>query len=248
MTATETLAIVLRSTAYGEADRVVTLFGRTVGRVAAVARAARKSQRRFGGGLGYGSVGTAVLRDKAGAELATLERFEPEAPAPRLDDLVKAAHVAYALELVEKLTPQRQPDAALFDWTLAVLTTWSSDAPATAATLRVFELGLLRDLGLAPALDRCVVCGRSVAADESVRWMAARGGVACSGCAATGRPVSPPVRAALLALGSGGFDTVRPELSREHNALARELIGELLGLHLSAPLKSLTFIAKLQAR
>ena len=46
-----TSAIVLRRVAYGEADLVVTLLGLDTGRVSALARAARKSSRRFAGGL-----------------------------------------------------------------------------------------------------------------------------------------------------------------------------------------------------
>ena len=52
-----TPAIVLRAVNYGEADRIVTLFGRDTGRLSALARGARKSQRRFAGGLGLCAVG-----------------------------------------------------------------------------------------------------------------------------------------------------------------------------------------------
>jgi DNA repair protein RecO (recombination protein O) len=79
-----TPAIVLRAVNYGEADRVVTIFGRETGRLSALARGARKSQRRFAGGLGLCSVGSAALRERTGAELLTLERFEVTASHPAL--------------------------------------------------------------------------------------------------------------------------------------------------------------------
>src|SRR5262245_33859927 len=44
-------ALVLRAVDYGESDRVVTLFTREHGCVSAMARAARKSKRRFAGAL-----------------------------------------------------------------------------------------------------------------------------------------------------------------------------------------------------
>jgi DNA repair protein RecO (recombination protein O) len=71
-----TRAILLRAVATGEADRVVTLLGRPTGRVSAIARGARKSTRRFGGGLGLAATGEATLRDRSGAELSVLEGFE----------------------------------------------------------------------------------------------------------------------------------------------------------------------------
>ena len=44
-----TRAIVLRLVDYRESDRIATLFTEALGRVGAIARGARKSQRRFGG-------------------------------------------------------------------------------------------------------------------------------------------------------------------------------------------------------
>ena len=49
--ATTTRAILLRSVAYGEADRIVTLLTDAHGKVALMARGARRSQRRFAGSL-----------------------------------------------------------------------------------------------------------------------------------------------------------------------------------------------------
>jgi len=88
-------AIVLGAVNYGEADRIVTLFGRATGRVSALARGARKSQRRFAGGLGLCAIGTAALRERPGAELLTLERFDVTEPHPGLGaDVARLAHAA----------------------------------------------------------------------------------------------------------------------------------------------------------
>ena len=76
MSSLTTTAIVLRAVNYGEADRIVTLFGRDTGRLSALARGARKSQRRFAGGLSLCALGSAAIRERAGAELVTLERFD----------------------------------------------------------------------------------------------------------------------------------------------------------------------------
>src|SRR5690606_35881161 len=46
-----TPAVVLRSIAYGEADRIVTLLTESRGKVALMARGARKSARRLAGAL-----------------------------------------------------------------------------------------------------------------------------------------------------------------------------------------------------
>src|SRR5688572_7441173 len=81
----ETLALVLRRTPYGESDLVVTLFTQTLGQVAALARAARKSQRRFGGNLEPLHTVAVTLDEAAGgAELFRLNEARIETARIRL--------------------------------------------------------------------------------------------------------------------------------------------------------------------
>ena len=160
-----TPAIVLRAVNYGEADRIVTLFGRETGRVSALARGARKSQRRFAGGLGLCAIGVASLRERAGAELMTLEGFDTTVSHPTLGtDVARMAHAAYAAELVTKLCAPRQIERAVYGWLEALLGLLDAEG-ASAERLRVFELGLLRGLGFGPVVDRCAACGESSADD-----------------------------------------------------------------------------------
>lgn len=246
-----TTAIVLRATAYGEADRVVTLLGRDTGKLSAMARSARKSLRRFGGGLGMAATGIATVSDRRGAEMVGLESFEVMKPrAGLVSDVARAAHAAYALELVDKLSPPRQPDADVFDWLDELLDRVEVGTP-TAARIRVFELGLLTRLGLAPLLDACVACGRRDLGDETVRYVPDRGGVLCPRCATQGRPMAAVVRHALVRLQAASLADAEPgaghaALPAGVNVAAREAIAEALAGHLSGPLKSLDFIAKLQ--
>lgn len=44
-------ALLLRASDYRDADRIVTLFTRELGKVSAIARAAKSSRRRFAGAL-----------------------------------------------------------------------------------------------------------------------------------------------------------------------------------------------------
>jgi DNA repair protein RecO (recombination protein O) len=243
-----TRAIVLRSAAYGEADRVVTLLGRQTGRISALARGARKSVRRFGGGLGLAATGDATLRDRAGAELAVLEGFEAVEPRVGLGaDLGRMAHAGYVAELCDKLCAPRQPELAVFDWLEPFLGLLESRG-ARAERLRVFELGLLGRLGLGPSWQACVACGRSDLGTEMVRLQPARGGFVCDGCGRQGTPLHPEVRGCLLRLSRLPLEGSEGEtLDRDLNAACRRAILELLAVHLPGPLKSVEFMAKLGA-
>jgi DNA repair protein RecO (recombination protein O) len=260
--ALSTPAILLRTINYGEADRVVTLLGRSTGRVSALARGARKSQRRFGGGLGLCAIGEAALRERAGAELLTLESFDLKESFPSLGtDVACMAHAAYVAELVSKLCAPRQVEVDVYDWLRAFLGDLER-AGAGAERLRVFELGLLRRLGFAPMVDTCAICGGarvspSAAADEEAggaraiafRWDPARGGAVCLACGRAGRPIRAVVRRALERLGETALEAAAGvELPPDVARGCREAILEVIKHHVTGPLHSLEFIAKMEGQ
>ena len=244
MPSLSTPAVVLRATNYGESDRVVTLFGRDTGRVSALARGARKSQRRFAGGLGLCAVGAASLRDRNGAELMTLERFDVTmAHAAFGADVARMAHAAYAAELVGKLCAPRQTEPAVYDWLIEFLERLDGEA-ASAERLRVFELGLLGGLGFGPVIEGCALCG-ATGDDVAFRWDPDRGGAVCVGCARGGRPLARDVRVALIRLARTPLaDAAREALPPDVNRGCRVALLEIINHHVSGPLKSIEFIAK----
>jgi DNA repair protein RecO (recombination protein O) len=241
-----TPAIVLRRVVYAEADLVVTLLGSETGRVSALARGARKSSRRFAGGLGMAATGEARLRERAGADLMVLESFDAQDDRAGLAmDIAKAAHAAYAIELCDRLCPPRQAEKSVFAWLdefLARLTAGS----ATAERLRVFELGLLRGLGIGPSLDRCVVCDRGELGGEDVRWHPERGGVVCRKCSGRGDLMSGSTRRELERLANTPLAAADgTALDRDVGASCRRAVLALLREHVHGPLRSLDFIEKM---
>ncbi len=243
-----TPALLLRSTPFGESDLVVTLLGRSTGRLSALAKGARKSQRRFGGGLGLGALGEASLKDRSGGELLWLDSFDVVESRVGLGaDLGRTAHAAYALELCDRLCAPRHPEPETFDWLERFLRQIEAEPPS-AERLRVFELGLLRRLGIAPVLDSCARCGRTDLDDGPVRWLPGQGGVFCRDCARQGSLLAPDAWRALVTLARLSLeDAPRAPLPKDVNAGCREAILELLRSHIPTPLKSVAFIGKLGA-
>jgi DNA repair protein RecO (recombination protein O) len=241
-----TPAIVLRTVDYGDADRVVTLFTREVGKLSALARSARKSVKRFGAGLGLFGVGEAILHDKPNAELATLERFDGARGFPALmSDVAKVAHGGYACEVVRELIPPRQPEPQIFELLVDFFGALEA-GPARAETLRIFELSLLDALGLRPQIDACVGCGSVDLGGPGDVLDVRRGGVVCAHCHGHGRSLSDDVRRALVdAQALGLVDAPAFTLTPAINAGCREALSTIILDHVGRPLKSLEFIAKL---
>ena len=131
-------ALVLRLAVSGESDRVVTLYTEARGKVAAFARAARKSRRRFGAALAYFVLGEAVLTERPGQELMSLESFSVRRDFSRLaSDIGKMAHASYGTELVRELVPLFVPDARVLALLVELFATLETNGPS-ANGLRVF--------------------------------------------------------------------------------------------------------------
>lgn len=246
-----TEALVLRSVGYGEADLIVTLYTRARGRLVALARGARKSKRRFGGGLELFTLSSVQLGGRSGAELWTLQSAEPGRSFASLAlNMGAFAHAGYATELVRELTATEQPEAMVLDLLLELYQALTEYDPSPM-TLRAFELRLLDIIGLAPVLDRCVGCGTGDVDGRGLVLDVSRGGVCCVGCAALSRRVgvrslSGAARRVLAACqGASSLEAARaicpePEVAAE----VRDALLAIVLEHVGKPLRSLEFIAK----
>lgn len=166
-------AIVLRRTPLGEADRVVTLFCRDQGKVAAVARGARRPGSRLAGRLEPFSRVRALLA--VGRTLDVVTQVEVAASRARVrEDLDRLSAAAFAVEVVDRATDERQPAPEIFDVLDRALGAIETGDPELAALWAAAQV-LVRS-GYAPQLARCQVCGRAAPAGA---LSLALGGVLC---------------------------------------------------------------------
>lgn len=157
----ETEAIVLRTYPLREADLLVTLFTRLEGKVRGVARAAKKSKRRFGGALEPLTVVRAHYEDRERQELVRLDSCEVlDSPLSTEVSYARAVALGHVAELLDELLPDREANDAIFRLTLSVLGSLRGQNIWLPVTY--FELWLTRLAGFLPELSECVVCGRTL--------------------------------------------------------------------------------------
>jgi DNA repair protein RecO (recombination protein O) len=196
-------ALVLGTVDYGEADRLVTLFTRSQGKLTAFAAGARKSRRRFAGALEPCTLLKAQLVHRGGSTLRLDGVDVVHAFAGLRTDLSRIGRALYVVELCRELVREHEPHLELF--TLA--SGWLSQLEAGTAgptSLIAFELEALSLAGLRPRFDACAVCGGGVGPQP--RFDAAQGGGVCLGCQGRvpGAPrVAPELLAALAGLQAG---------------------------------------------
>jgi DNA repair protein RecO (recombination protein O) len=157
----ESEAIVLRTYPLREADLLVTLFTRAEGKVHGVARAAKKSRRRFGGALEPLTYVRAHYEDRERRELSRLDSCEVlESPLASEVTYPRAIALAHVAELLDELLPDREPNDAVFRLTLAVLAGLRRADVWLPVTY--IELWMTRLMGYLPELSECMVCGRTL--------------------------------------------------------------------------------------
>ena len=155
----ESEAIVLRTYPLREADLLVTLFTRLEGKVRGVARAAKKSRKRFGGALEPLTFVRAFYEDRERQELARLDACEVlESPLSSEVGYPRAVALAHVAELLDELLPDREANDAVFRLALSVL--GRLRGPGVWLPITYFELWLTRLVGFLPDFTECVMCGR----------------------------------------------------------------------------------------
>ena len=154
-------AIVLRTYPMREADLLVTLFTRNEGKVRGVARAAKKSKRRFGGALEPLTYVRAYYEDRERQELARLDSCEViESPLAMEVTYARAVALGHIAELLDELLPDREANDAVFRLTVSVLEAVRGEKVWMPVTY--FELWLTRLMGFLPELTECIICGTAL--------------------------------------------------------------------------------------
>ena len=157
----ESEALVLRTYPFRESDLLVTLFTRVEGKVRGVARAAKKSRRRFGGALEPLTYIKVAYEDRERQELARLDACEVlDSPLTSEVSYPRAVALGHVAELLDESLPDREANDAVFRLALSVLAQLRGRDFWVAITY--FDLWMARLMGYLPELSECLACGRTL--------------------------------------------------------------------------------------
>ncbi len=179
-------AIVVRTYKLGEADRIVVLLTEDHGEVRAVAKGARRTKSRFGARLEPPSH-VAIQLYRGRGELDTVAQVDTVDHFRALrDDLHGLGQALTMVEAADQVALERQPNPALYRLLLGALRTLAASPSPLVVAGYLWKLLALE--GVAPVLDRCVVCGSP---DRLVAFDHTEGGVVCRDDR-RGQPLSAP--------------------------------------------------------
>ena len=247
--------IVLRTQKLGEADRIITILGRTSGRIRAVAKGVRRTKSRFGARLEPFTHVDLMLHTGRSLDIITQAEVIRPYGQPLAGDYPRYTAGVAMLETAERFTPvEKEPALRQLLLLIGGLRALGDAEHAPGLVLDAFLLRSLAVAGYAPALQECARCGAPESgAPESgalrsgrrlPAFAVAAGGMVCASCRPPGAasPAAPTV-ALMLALLRGDWDGA-DRSERRHRVECSGLVAAYLQWHLEHSIRSLRHVER----
>lgn len=218
-------ALLLRRTLLGDSDLIVGFLTEQHGALAAIARGARRSSKRFPA-LEPMHLLSVTVDLPRGRELGTLKEATLTRPRIGLTSSLAAMEAAgTALRWVRLTAPAHTPEPVVWQSINALLDALDEPGANHVALLAVAGLRMLTALGWAIQLSACVRCDTPCPDRARVMIDAAAGGVVCTRCGGGALQLSSRDRHAIAALGDDG------ELDSRAAGAALTLVNQAFDAH-----------------
>lgn len=169
--------IVIRTIDYGESNKIVTLFTREWGKVAAMAKGAKKPSSRLSAITQLFTYGHYLIQKSQG--IGSMQQGEVIQTMRGIqEDIFATAYASYIAELTDRATEEKRPNPYLFELLLQTLHYMSEGLDLDILTY-IYEMKMLNVLGLYPKLDECVVCKQT---EGRFAFSVKEGGFLCDRC------------------------------------------------------------------
>jgi len=142
-----TEALILRTYKLGESDRIVVFLTRDRGKKRGVAKNARQSRRRFGGGLEPMTYGRVVYVERERRDLVLVNYIEPTRSPLAAVSSDALGYVGYFAELLDECAPEADPNEGLFRLGVSTVEALAGGVPVEPLA-RYFEYWVLRLQGV----------------------------------------------------------------------------------------------------
>ncbi len=222
MSTEKTDAIVIRLADFSESSKVVTLFTREFGKIACLAKGAKRLKSAFESGLDLLSETRIVFIQKSstGLDLMTesqlIHRFQPVKTS--LNHLYGGYYVA---ELLNAFTETDDPHPDLYDAAITTLDALEHPEPV-GVTIITFELTILYEIGQLPDFESCTICHSTIETGEKVQFGGSQAGLICTAC---GQEEYEGAHSTKTQISAGAIALIRRLTASEHQLIDQLVIS-----------------------
>ncbi|MGG3562204.1 DNA repair protein RecO [Neobacillus rhizosphaerae] len=169
--------IVIRTTDYGETNKIVTIFTREWGKIGVMARGAKKPNSRLSSITQLFTHGYFLVQ--RGSGLGSLQQGEIATSLRSIgEDIFLTAYASYIVELTDKCTEEKKPNPFHFELLFQTLN-YMNEGYEPDILMNIYEMKMLNVMGLYPVLNQCSVCGST---DGHFSFSIREGGFICHRC------------------------------------------------------------------
>jgi DNA repair protein RecO (recombination protein O) len=175
-----TEGIVLKSTEYKDADKIVTIYTKSYGKIQAIAKGVRKTKSKFGSSLEV--LTCVVLLIYKGRNIDIISQTEIlESFFLSSKEITKFAFAVNCAEVINKLTEEREVNIGLFLLLKEVLHYLKETKDPKLLNIS-FKWKVLQILGYKPSLYRCCRCNKIIDDEKEIYFQINEGGIVCNDC------------------------------------------------------------------
>ncbi|KAA9026344.1 DNA repair protein RecO [Niallia endozanthoxylica] len=169
--------IVLRTTDYGETNKIVTLYTREWGKFGVMANGAKKPKSRLAAITQPFTYGYFLVQQGRG--LGSLQQGEIITSLRSIkEDIFLTAYASFIVELTDKCTEEKKTNPFLFELLYQVLN-FINEGYDSDIIKNIYEMKMLNTIGLYPILNHCVICGSK---EGNFSFSIREGGILCHRC------------------------------------------------------------------
>src|SRR5690625_5013699 len=147
--------IVIKTQDYGETHKIVTIYSKEIGKFSAICRGANRPRSRFSSLTQLFIQGQFLVYLSKG--LSTINQGEVIQSFRQIrEDIVKTAYASYAVELVDKLTEEKERNDFLYNELQVTFNRINEGKEEPFIPILMLELKLYKNEGIAPVVNKCV--------------------------------------------------------------------------------------------
>jgi len=229
--------IVIRTTDYGESNKIVVIYTREAGKIAGMARGAKKPSSRLASVSQPFTYGYFLIQ--GGRGLGTMQQAEIISSLRSIrEDIFKTAYASYVVDLLDKGTGEKESNPFLFELLYQTMEYINEGFDPDIVT-NIFEMKMLNVLGLYPEMNHCAVCGNT---EAHFGFSIRENGLICHQCFERDPHFFPLSQHAVKLLrlfyffdiGRLGSISVKPETKKELKDVISLYYNEYSGLYLKS--------------
>jgi DNA repair protein RecO (recombination protein O) len=237
--------IVLRTQKLGEADRIITVLGRSTGRIRAVAKGVRRTKSRFGARLEPFTHVDLMLHPGRSLDVITQAEVIRPYGEPLAADYPRYTAGVAMLETAERFTPEeKEPSLRQLLLLIGGLRALGEGEHDPRLVLDAFMLRSLAVAGYAPTLEECARCGAPGRDVRLTAFAVAAGGMLCASCRLPGSAAPAPGTVTLIRALLQGDWAAADGSERRHQVECSGLVAAYLQWHLENSIRSLRHVER----